>query len=295
MDEPTCIMVGDKNVHTKLKYFTDAAALLIRRVRSRYLASGHYGAYQLEAGLRGMGVSFGDMRLMQVDYPSWETVYETSFYQLAGGLAGIVHEGRYQLGEFDAHVKASTGLDRKHTAEEMFRYHYAFLRGAARHFGKDWGMSIYGQADPKLSPTAVKMAYDMGARYIWYWTSDHDHHLPWLEQIELTKLIRTHAAAKPRGSIRGPQPTVDKLILIPYGYFLTLESGTGRKQAFDLWWVREMDAGGKNESSQRYRRLMRAAMTEVHKAFDGGEEFDISVDDGQEPTGYRKIVRVSGD
>jgi len=295
MDEPTCIMIGDKNVHNTLRYFTDAAALLTKRVRAQYLASGHYGAYQFEAGIRALGVSLGDMRLMQVDYPSWETVYETAFYQLAGGLAGIVHEGRYRLDEFDAMVKASTGLDRRHTAEEMLRYHYAFLRGAARRFGKDWGMSIYGQADPKLSPTAVRLAYDMGARYIWYWTSDHDHHLPWPEQIELTKLIRKHAAEKPRPSIRGPRPTLDKLILIPYGYFLTLESATGRKQASDLWWVRELDPEGKNEASQRYRRLMVAAMTEVHKAFDSGEDFDISVDDGREPTGYRKVIRVTGD
>jgi hypothetical protein len=295
MDEPTCIMVGDKNVHNTLRYFTDAAALITTRVRSRWMSSGHHGAHDLGWQLKTLKINTGDMRLTQVDFPSWETVYETSFYQLAGGLAGIVHEGRYQLGEFDTGVKASTGLDRKHTPEEMFRYYYAFLRGAARHFGKDWGTSIYGQADPKLSPAGVKMAYDMGARYLWYWSSDHDHHLPWLEQIELTKVIRKHAAEKPRPSIRAVRPTIDKLILIPYGYFLTLESPTGRKQPFDLWWVREMDPEGKNESSQRYRRLMRAAMTEVHKAFDAGESFDISVDDGQEPTGYRKVVRVNGD
>ncbi len=292
MDEPTCIMIGDKQVHNTLRYFTDAAALLVKRVRSRYESKGSYGGYQLEAEFHRLGVSFGDMRLRLVDYPSWETVYETAYYQLAGGLAGIVHEGRYQLGEFNTNVKASTGLDRPFTAEEMFRYHYAFLRGAARHFGKDWGMSIYGQADPKLSPLGVRLAYDMGARYVWYWTSDHGHHLPWPEQLELTKVLRKRAAEKPRPSIRGERPTLDKLIQIPYGYFLTLESPTGRKQPFDLWWVREMDPEGKNESSQRYRRLMRRALDEVVKALDAGQDFDIGVDDGRPPVGYRQVVRV---
>lgn len=293
MDEPTIIMIGDKNVHTVLRYFTDAAALITKRVRARYMSSGSYGGYRLERELRSRGVSFGDMRLAHVDYPSWETRYETAYYQLAGGLAGIVHEGRYRLDKFDEFVKASTGLDREHTAAEMLRYHYAFLRGAGRHFGKDWGTSIYGQANPELSPLAVKLAYDMGARYIWYWTSDHDHHLPWPEQLELTRIIRGHAAKHPRPSIRSPKPTLDKAIAIPYGYFLVLESPTTRKGHGDLWWVRELDAEGKNESSQRYRRLMRNAFIEIHKAFDAGEDFDITVDDGSEITGYRKVVRVN--
>lgn len=293
MDEPTCIMVGEKQIHTRLRYFTDAAALLTKRVRSRYASEGPYGGYELESEFRRRGISFGDMRLALVDYPSWETVYETAYYQLAGGLAGIVHEGRYQLDEFNRLANASTGLDRVYSAEEMLRYHYAFLRGAARHFDKDWGMSIYGQADPKLSPLAMRMAYDMGARYLWYWTSDHDHHLPWPEQLELTKQIRQHMQSHPRPSIRGPRLVLDKLILVPYGYFLTLESPTGRKEASDLWWVRELDPEGKNESSQRYRRLMRNAFVEVGKAFDAGEDFDISIDDGRPARGYRQVVRLT--
>ncbi len=291
MDEPTCIMVGDKTVHTTLKYFTDAAALITKRVRSIYLP----GAYSLEAQLKTRGVSFGDMRLAQLDYASWETRYETAFYQLAGGAAGFVHEGRYQLDEFNAFAKASTGVDRKYTAKEMFQYTYAFLRGAARHFGKDWGTSIYGQADPAITPLAVTLAYDMGARYIWFWTSDHDHHLPFKEQLELARVLKKHAKENPRSSIRGPRPTLDKAIVIPFGYFLVLESPTGRKYHGDLWWVRELDREGKNASSRRYRRLMQRAFTEVQKSLDAGESFDFTVDDGKEITGYRKVVRLRDD
>ena len=133
----------------------------------------------------------------------------------------------------------------------MLRYHYAFLR-ARRRFDKDWGTSITARPIPRVSPLAVRLAYDMGARYLWYWTSDHGHHLPWPEQMELTKLIREHARAHAAASIRRPRPTLDTLILIPYGIFLTLESPTRRKQPFDLRWVREMDAEGKNDSSQRF-------------------------------------------
>lgn len=284
IDEPTILTIGDKNVHDKLRYFTDAAALITKRVRAEQT----HTVDTLERQLRGQ-VSFGDMRLAWVDYPSWETVYETAWYQLAGGVAGIVHEGRYQLEEFDRHVQASTGIDRRHTAEEMFKFVYAHLRGAARHFGGDWGMSIYGQADPKLSPLAMRMAYDRGARYLWYWTSDHDHHMPWPEQLELTRALRKHIAKHARPSIRSDRPMLDKVIVLPYGYFLTLEAPGDPA----LWWVRELDRERQNEASQRYRRLVTRALVEVHKALDAGEEFDITVDDGREPVGYRRVVRIT--
>ena len=289
LDEPTCIMTGDENFHKHSKYFTDAAPLITKRVRAQSRGAVH----NLETQLRGRGISFGDMVLAQDDFASWETRYETAWYQLAGGANGFVHEGRYQLDEFNTFAKASTGFDRAFTAEEMFRYYYGFMRGAARHFDKFWGTSIYGQADPKLSPLAVRLAYDMGARYLWFWTSDHGHHMPWPEQLELARVLKEHASAHRRPTIRGAKPLLDKVIVIPYGYFLVLESPTHRKNPWDLWWVREMDPDGENEASQRYRRLMQRALREVFASFDAGEEFDFTVDDGREITGYRKIVRLT--
>ena len=289
IDEPSCRLTGNENFYNHSTFFTDMTAALMSRVQAETLRA----TYALESQLRSRGVSFGHMRLINDDYVSWETRYSTAYYQFAGGVKGFVHEGRYQLGEFNEFVRASTGLDRIHTAEEMFRYVYGIMRGAARRFGGDWGTSIYGQADPALSPMAMKIAYDMGARHLWYWTSDHDHHMPWPEQLELTRTIRQHAAEHPRPSIRKPQPVRDKLITLPMGYFPVLESPTGRKHCWDLWWVRELDAAGKNESSQRYRRIMRNLFVEVHKAFDANEDFDVTIDDGTQSKGYRKVVRIT--
>lgn len=295
MDEPTILLIGDRNVHNTLRYFSDAANLIARRVEARYLDDGVYGAFHLERLLRQHKVSFGAMRLAQTDYPAWETVYETAYYQLAGGLAGFVHEGRYELEGFNRLARASSGLERRYSAEEMFKFIYAQMRGPARRFGKDWGTSIYGQADPRLSPLALSMAYDRGARYLWFWTSDHEHHLPWPEQLELTRAVRRHAAGHPRGSIRAGQPTLDKVIVIPYGYFLTLEPEPGRERGLPLWWVRELDEQRKNEASQRYRRLLARVFAEVNRALDAGQEFDITMDDGMELNGYREVIRVSDD
>lgn len=283
MDEPTIIMVGDKLIHDSLRYFSDAAAVISARVRARYNASGSYGSYQLEKALAGRGVDFGEMRLQQHDYPSWETIFETAHYQMEGGLNGIVHEGRYQLAPFDEAVARFMGAKRRHTADELLRYHFAFLRGGTRPLGKFWGTSIYGQCDPEIAKRAVTLAYDMGARYVWFWTSDHDHHVPWPEQLELARLLKSHAEAHPRPSIYGPRPVLDKAIVIPYGYFPSLEN---------LWWVRVLDPEGKNEASKHYRRLMQDTLRAYHQALDQNEEFDFAIDTGSDLRGYRQIVRV---
>jgi hypothetical protein len=103
------------------------------------------------------------MRLDQFDYPVWETIYDTAFYQMAGGCNGIVHEARYQLADFDKAVAKYSRKDTKHTPEQLLKYHYAFLRGGTRPFGKHWGTAIYGQCDPAISPQVVTLAYDAGA------------------------------------------------------------------------------------------------------------------------------------
>lgn len=289
LDEPSCRMTGEAGFYEHSFYFTDFLAGLVSRVQAEVRAR----TYELERQLRDGRVSLGSMHVAQPDFVTWDTRYSTAYYQFLGGVRGFVHEGRYQLDEFNSFVKATTGLDRTHTAEEMFRYVFAVMRGASRPFGADWGIAIYGQADPELNPLAVRLAYDMGARYVWYWTSDHDHHLPWPEQLELTRGIKRHAMERPRPSIHGPQPVRDKLITIPYGYIPVLESPTNRKHCWDLWWVREMDPEKQNEASQRYRRLMRRLFEEVHDALDAGEDFDITIDGAQPTTGYRQVVHVT--
>ncbi len=284
MDEPSILMVGDTNVHRTLRYFSDAAALIEARTRATYEGAGSYGAWALEKALLGRNINLGDMRLKQPDYPSWETLYDTTYYQMRGGGAGLVHEGRYQLESFDKAVERFTGRPRKHTAEEVLRYHYAFLRGGTRPFNKYWGTAIYGQCDTNIAPLALTLAYDMGARYLWFWTSDHDHHVPWPEQIELVRQLRAHMKAHPRGSIEGPPKAVDVAIVIPFGYFLSLDN---------LWWVRVMDKEGKNEASRKYQRLMKRALDAVHDCFDKKLSFDITVADGRPITGYRKVIQLT--
>ena len=124
----------------------------------------------------------------------------------------------------------------------------------------------------------------MGARYVWFWTSDHDHHVPWPEQLELARRLKGHAEAHPRPSIYAPPAVLDTAIVIPYGYFPSLEN---------LWWVRVLNPQGTGEASRRYRRLVQETLRAYHEALDRKEEFDFVIDTGVKPAGYRKIVRVS--
>jgi hypothetical protein len=194
-----------------------------------------------------------------------------------------VHEGRYRLGPFDEAVAKWTGQPHRHTADELLRYHFAFLRGGTRPFGKFWGTSIYGQCDPELAKRALTLAYDMGARYIWFWTSDHGHHVPWPEQLELVGVLRKHVETHPRKSIFGPPPVLDRAIVIPYGYFPSLRN---------LWWVRVLDPQGENEASQEYRAMMESTLRAYHKALAQGDDFDFVIDNGTPIEGYREVVRV---
>jgi len=93
-------------------------------------------------------------------------------------------------------------------------------------------------------------------------------------------------AKHPRPSLYGSPPGVDVAIVVPNGYFLSLE---------DLWWVRVLDKEGKNEASQRCRRLMQRALQAVHECFDQNRSFDVTMDDGRKITGCRRVVRLRED
>jgi hypothetical protein len=95
--------------------------------------------------------------------------------------------------------------------------------------------------------------------------------------------LQQYARQHPRQSIFATKPKLDTAIVIPNGYFLSLDN---------LWWVRVLDKEGKNEASQRYRRLMQRALTAVHECLQCGDDFDITVDNGRPIKGYRRVVLI---
>jgi hypothetical protein len=286
VDEPACYIYGDADAKKGAKRPSDLAALLRLRVaRTVWGREGSYASRHLDHALREAGFNLGDITIVEDDIPIWETLIQTSWYQLwSGAASGIIHEGRYQLDSFHANLKR-IGLESDWLgAEEMLLFHYAFLRGAARAWGKNWGMSIYGQADPKISPLAVTLAYDLGARYIWYWTSDHGHHLPYREQLELTRHLRAHEKAHPRKSRDELLEAANVAIALPQGYVVDFSL---------LWGSSEFAHDKLNEAGVPYGEVVKAAVKEALACLKKDESFDFVVDALDfEQSGYERVVHV---
>jgi hypothetical protein len=282
IDEPAD-MVWDNDEHRHAGRFpSDFSTAIETQTRACYLSGDTYGVWRLDAALRGRGVNLGDMRLAQFDYPTWDSYAEATYYEMKAGIAGLVQEGRYNTAGFDAEIFAATGLKLRHTPAQGLKFQYAMMRGGARPFGKFWGTSIYGQCDPAIAPLALTTAYDMGARYFWFWTSDHQHHLPWNEQMSLSRALKEYASKHPRPSVYSPQPRRDAVIAIQKGYFLCLK---------DFQWKAGNDPE-RREAGEKYTRVLTRALTAAQQCFDRGEDFDITINDGHRLEGYRRIIRI---
>jgi hypothetical protein len=282
VDEPASLILNRQDLRLAARYSSDLSTLFEMWTRASYLSADNYGVWRLEAALRRKGINLGDMRLTQSDFPTWDSYPESTYYEMKSGVAGIVMEGRFNVAAFDARVLTVTGLPWKHTPLQLLKFDYALMRGGTRPFGKFWGTAIYGQCDPVIAPLALTTAYDMGARYFWFWTSDHAHHLPWNEQISLARALKQYAAQNPRPSIALPQPKRDTVIAIPNGYFLSLQ---------DFQWNKGGDPE-RREAGEKYQRVFQRALTAVHQCFDRGEDFDITINDGHGLEGYRRIIKI---
>jgi hypothetical protein len=289
VDEPACYIYGDGDAKAAAKRPADLAALLQVRVR-RTLKIGkrNYSSLALDRALRDARFVLGSMSIVEPDIPIWETLISTSFYQLQSqAAAGIIQEGRYRLDSFLSNLKR-IGVDAEGIGErEMLLFDYAFMRGASRAWGTDWGTSIYGQADPEISPQAVTLAYDLGARYVWFWTSDHGHHMPYGEQLDLTRKLRAHQKANPRPSRRKLRAAAKVAIALPYGYIVDFGP---------LWASNDFAHDKLNEVGVPYGDVVKAAVREAVDCLKKEESFDFIVDaPGFHPKGYARIVHIGLD
>jgi hypothetical protein len=280
-DEPAII-----NSFSDCRRVTDASNLLRTRVAASLAGDNHYSRRMLPILFEKAGVYLGTWNLLQQDMPAWEAVYSAGFHELEGGASSVIHEGRYDLNTFNAILKGTFGPEFEVTTEEMLDLHYAFLRGAARCFGGDWGTSIYGQADPAISPLAIKMAYDQGARYIWFWTSDHGHHMPYKEQLELTQVLREHEKAHPR------RPMNARIaVAFPEGYI-----GWSEFWPNGLWNNERFGFQKTNEQGATYGSVVAVALKQGIALARKGIQFDFVVDgEPARKAGYDKIIRVGTD
>lgn len=285
IDEPAIRLMGDPKALDGARRPKDLARLIETRTRTYYAGTEHGLAFLRE--LRARGVNLGFYEPVERDIPVWETEYASAWYQLAAGPSGLVHEGRYQLATYQSDLSKLFGPGLRLSAEEMLELHVAFLRGAARGFASDWGVSIYGQCDTVLAPLALTMAYDRGARFLWFWTSDHEHHMPYREQIDLMRHVTAHAKAHPRRPRAELRRAADVAVALPDGYTLAIGP---------LWGSPYLQPGDVNAAGVEHREVVAAAMWEGVVLAKQGIPFDFIVDDEQTARhGYRRVIRIGED
>ncbi len=227
----------------------------------------------------------GTLDLVRPKAPSWETEFWSAWYQLQAGAPGIVHEGRYVKRGYgwEPERLVGEGLEGL-TKTDMFNFYYAFLRGAARSFGGYWGTSLYGHSEVDLRVPAFIRAYQMGARHLWFWTSDHEHHMPFTEQLRIARAITEYARQHPRPS---PQKLLRQAkvgIALPPGYAFTWDGTWG------------MERERLNPAGVSYGDISAALLWEGIIQSRRGVEFDFLVDHpGIEKLGYEQLVIIRED
>lgn len=265
-----------------------AATLMVQHLKDNWnRSSGSRHWTGLSDHLRTRGVNLGNFKIIDDDYPIWETVPETGFYQLMGGPKGILHEGRWQLHETNSRITRLLGSDVNITVDEMLKLYYADLRGAARACGGSWGTSIYGQCDPEVAPRALTLAYDMGARYLWFWTFDKHHHLPYFMTKNLLKHLQEHMKAHPRPPREEILYAPRTVIVMPYGYQAV------KRSSDTLWGGIHMNS--RNTEGVPHSDVVCAAIGEAIAAMRAGEDFDFAIDTGQCYEGYNRVVTIGLD
>ena len=154
-------------------------------------------------------------------------------------------------------------------------------------------MAIYGQADTDIALTAMSMAYDRGARYIWFWSSDRDHHVPFEEQLTLAGQFSDYVRKHPRRDRRSLIRAAPHAIVLPYGFTFSV-SDWDKSQMADLWYRDQFSLReGRTADGVSYYSVLRCAAIRMEELVREGEEFDIVVETpGLESAGYETLHRV---
>lgn len=249
-------------------------------------------------------VDTGDMKFLQQNLYTWETMVSSALYQLAPQGLGegqssppcsMVFEPpgrvgtRRTLPEMNMTYGCQIPVDDPKNFIDII---YGFLRGAARLTDKGWGTSIYGQVDRADAPWFLTHAYDLGARHFFFWDSARLACVPYHECLSLARTLRAHAESHPDRDLQKLRQAAEVAILLPAGYNLGhIYMGKG-----NLWGLGELNLERVNREGVKYRTVMGNFFTEIERCIRMGVAYDLFWDiEGYQFTGYRQIVRVRED
>ena len=244
-------------------------------------------------------VDLGDMRFLQENLYTWETIISSAVYQLSEGNtkspAAIVFEPPGRVGtmrtlpEMNMTYGCQIPIDNPKNLASIL---YGFLRGAARETGKGWGMSIYGQVHRADAFWLQTHAYDLGARHFHYWDNYQLACVPYSEILALSRNLSAHVESHPHRKLDKLRCAAEIAILLPPGYNLGhVEMGRG-----NLWGVGELNLERRNREGIKYRTVMHNFFTEIERAIRLGVAFDLLWDlEGLKLSDYSEVVRIRED
>jgi hypothetical protein len=244
-------------------------------------------------------VDLGDMRFLQANLFTWETMISTGVHQLTEGSspppAAIVFEPpghvgtRRTLPEMNMVYGCQIPVDNPANLADLLN---GFLRGAARLSSRSWGISIYGAVDPSDSPWLLTHAYDSGARLFFFWDNGALACVPFGECLALSRHLSAHISRVAPRDLSKLAQAAEALLLLPPGYNLGhVQMGKG-----SLWGLGELNLERTNRFGVTYRRVMGNLFGEIERCLRLGIVFDVAWDlPGLKPTQYREIVHVRED
>ena len=244
-------------------------------------------------------VDLGDMKFLQQNLYTWETMISSAAYQLSEGNtetpAAIVFEPPGRVGtmrtlpEMNMTYGCHIPIDNPKNLASIL---YGFLRGAARQTDKGWGMSIYGGVHRADAFWLQTHAYDLGARHFHYWDNYQLACVPYGEVLALSRNLSAHVESHPHRKLDALRKAAEIVILLPPGYNLGhVEMGRG-----NLWGVGELNLERPNREGIKYRTVMHNFFTEIERAIRLGIAFDLIWDlEGLKLSDYREIVRIRED
>ena len=244
-------------------------------------------------------VDLGDMRFLQRNLYTWDTIISSAAYQLSEGdtesPAAIVFEPPGRVGtmrtlpEMNMTYGCHIPID---TPKNLASILYGFLRGAAKQTDKGWGMSIYGQVHRADAFWLQTHAYDLGARHFHYWDNYQLACVPYGEVLALSRNLSAHVESHPHRNLDALRKAAEIVILLPPGYNLGhVEMGRG-----NFWGVGELNLERRNREGIKYRTVMHNFFTEIERAIRLGVAFDLLWDlAGLKLSDYREVVRIRED
>jgi hypothetical protein len=243
-------------------------------------------------------IDAGEMRFLQENLFSWETMISTAAYQLSQDQrvpAALVFEPpgrvgtRRTLPEIDMTYGCQIPVENPNYFVDIL---YGFLRGAARLTGKQWGTSIYGAVDRADAFWSLTHAYDLGATRFFFWDNAQLACVPYNECLALARALKMRAENYPDRDLDRLKQAAEVALLLPAGYNLGHVSlGKG-----DLWGLGELNLERRNPSGVTYRTVMGNFFTEVERCLRAGVGFDVLGEfPGISPKNYREVVRIRED